>query len=661
MHRASDRSRHAGNTGELPCLHLHLDYYRFLLLNIINENYLGLDDKHERDRRQPGVSYMRENEIPIPEWLRLVRCGLPQLLQARGHHPSIAQKQKKRHKAFERQMTCRLGFEPLEQRALLSADLQFHHIIFNPTAGAASVQTGASGAVAAKVAQVGSSLPPSSRFYSIANSNRIRNQLDQRERGRPDDCHRGRLPTIPTSSTTCSSLTSNLVYLTRLASSILNQNGGTDLSQVPTDTTGGWESEEALDVEWAHAIAPGANIVLIEANSPSTANLLTAAVNTARSLSGVSVVSMSFGRSEYSSETALDSLFTSLSGHPVTFVASTGDSGSPGNYPAFSPNVVAVGGTSLYLSGNNYSSETAWSGSGGGQSSYESEPSYQSSVQSSGKRQIPDVSFDADPNTGVAIYDSYNGGSSDPWYQIGGTSLSSPCWAGLIAIADQLRAGQGLAALDGATQTLPKLYSLLAADFHKITNGSYDDITGLGTPIANKLVPDLALPPVPDMTVAKTHTGNFHPGDVGDTYTITVTNSGAAATSGTVSVVDTLPSGLTRHGPERFGLDRQSHNVNGESQRRAGRGRQLPGFDADGKRGRQRSGQRHQRGDRFRRRRDIHSQRHGQRSDDHRPAARPDHQQDPLRQFQAGRRRRHLFDYSNQFRFGSKQRHCERG
>ena len=101
-------------------------------------------------------------------------------------------------------------------------------------------------------------------------------------------------------------------------------------------------------------------------------------------------------------------------------------------------NVVAVGGTTLSLSGDTYVAESGWFG-GGGQSQYETEPGYQSAVQQSGMRQVPDVAFDADPYSGVAVYDSYSFGSTTPWIQVGGTSVSAPCWAGLVAIADQLR------------------------------------------------------------------------------------------------------------------------------------------------------------------------------------------------------------------------------
>src|SRR5205807_737888 len=106
-------------------------------------------------------------------------------------------------------------------------------------------------------------------------------------------------------------------------------------------------------------------------------------------------------------------------------------------------------------------------------------------------RASPDVAYDANPNTGFAVYDTYGQGG---WLQVGGTSASAPQWAALIAIADQGRALAGLGSLDGFTQTLPKLYQLPAADFHDITSGSngfaagpgYDLVTGRGSPVANK-------------------------------------------------------------------------------------------------------------------------------------------------------------------------------
>ena len=126
---------------------------------------------------------------------------------------------------------------------------------------------------------------------------------------------------------------------------VLNQNGGTNLPGA--DFSGNWEVEESLDVEWAHAMAPGADIVLVEASSPSYSDLLTA-VQTAAGLPGVSVVSMSWGGGEMPSETSFDSAFTTPSGHPgVTFIASSGDQGAPPSYPSVSPNVLSVGGTTL--------------------------------------------------------------------------------------------------------------------------------------------------------------------------------------------------------------------------------------------------------------------------------------------------------------------------
>jgi hypothetical protein len=313
--------------------------------------------------------------------------------------------------------------------------------------------------------------------------------------------------------------------------SVFNQNGNNITSSIGTSgqngvpavdpTTPGpgaddWEAEEALDLEWAHAIAPGAKIDLVEANSPSNTDLIATAVATAAGLPGVSVVSMSFTEGESSGQTSLDSTFTTPNGHQgVTFVASAGDDGWPGGYPAYSPNVLAVGGTTLVLNADNtIRSEVAWSqgsdtqnkqlATGGGTSQFETEPPYQDGVQITGLRTMPDVAFVADPNTGVTLFDSYNNGTSTPWQQIGGTSLSAPSWAALIAIANQGRVQANGTTLDSSTnstQTIGYLYALPSSDFHDINQGNngkfsagpgYDEVTGLGTPVANLLVPDLA-------------------------------------------------------------------------------------------------------------------------------------------------------------------------
>ena len=181
---------------------------------------------------------------------------------------------------------------------------------------------------------------------------------------------------------------------------------------------------------------------------------------------GVSVVSMSWGSAEYAGEAAFDGDFTTPAGHQgVTFVASTGDTGAPGLYPAYSPNVLAVGGTSLTLPADGtYGGESGWSNGGGGTSIFETQPAYQGGVQATGKRTIPDVAIDADPQTGVSVYDSYDDiNGAGPWMKTGGTSLAAPLWAALIAIADQGRVAAGGATLDGARQVMPALYALPAA------------------------------------------------------------------------------------------------------------------------------------------------------------------------------------------------------
>jgi subtilase family serine protease len=274
-----------------------------------------------------------------------------------------------------------------------------------------------------------------------------------------------------------------------------------------TQSNDNWAQEETLDVEWAHAIAPDAKIDVVEAASSNMSDLFNA-VNFARNQPGVVAVSMSFGGPEFAGETADDSLFTTPAGHTgITFIASSGDKGAaPGvEYPAASPNVLGVGGTSLYVNAaGNYLGETGWNNSlgagGGGYSRYEAEPSYQTGVQRAGVRTVPDVSLDADPNTGVDIYTTLPSTGRGSWQVIGGTSAAAPMWAGIIALADQGRAVAGKTSLIGNSQTLPALYSTTTrGDFHDITIGNngypagpgYDLDTGLGTPMVFNVVRDL--------------------------------------------------------------------------------------------------------------------------------------------------------------------------
>ncbi len=253
-----------------------------------------------------------------------------------------------------------------------------------------------------------------------------------------------------------------------------------------TKSNSGWTMETSLDVEWAHAIAPNAKILLIEAKTPSGANLLKA-IDYASSRKDVVAISMSWGGQEFSDETNLDSHFKSVSG--ASYFASSGDNGAGASWPASSPNVISVGGTTINLKNDGtFISETAWSGSGGGVSVFEKEPDYQKKInipKNYGMRAIPDVSFDADPKTGFAIYKS--GSSSKNWYVVGGTSASAPQWAGIQSL--------------GLSVTLSNIYKDKLSGgsieyFRDIKSGSngdcvyycdarthYDFVTGLGSPM----------------------------------------------------------------------------------------------------------------------------------------------------------------------------------
>jgi subtilase family serine protease len=210
----------------------------------------------------------------------------------------------------------------------------------------------------------------------------------------------------------------------------VNQTGGTKYPRANS----GWGLEIALDIEWAHAIAPGAKILLVEATTNSFTNLLAAEDYAA---AHATYVSNSWGGSESSGEKTYDSHFVKSG---VSFFVSSGDAGLPAEYPSASPNVISVGGTTLtFNTDGTLKSETGWSSGGGGCSKYETATSAQSGFSSyaqvncAGKRATPDVSLDADPNSGASVYDStrYNGQAG--WWRVGGTSLSSPMWAGRAA------------------------------------------------------------------------------------------------------------------------------------------------------------------------------------------------------------------------------------
>ncbi len=253
-----------------------------------------------------------------------------------------------------------------------------------------------------------------------------------------------------------------------------------------TKADSGWALETSLDVEWAHAIAPKAKILLVEAKTESGANLL-GAIDYAAKRKDVVAVSMSWGGAEFSDETGLDAHFTSVSG--AAFFASSGDDGWGASWPASSPNVVGVGGTSLdFSSRGTFVAESAWPGSGGGVSAYETEPGYQKSYKISkagGKRAIPDVSYNADPQSGYPVYKT-TGSSKNGWYEVGGTSAGAPQWAAIQSLGHSV----ALAAI-----YKDKASAGARSFFRDITSGSngdckyycaarkrYDYVTGLGSP-----------------------------------------------------------------------------------------------------------------------------------------------------------------------------------
>jgi subtilase family serine protease len=293
--------------------------------------------------------------------------------------------------------------------------------------------------------------------------------------------------------------------LTTGSISVYDPNGSPVITRSNQSDAAGWAIETALDVEWAQANAPDATIDLVVGYNDSFSYLLNA-VNYAIGLSPT-VISMSFGTAEdeFTANTAKSTLspweiaFNTASGKGIILVASSGDGGATEgtgaltvDYPAASQYVIGVGGTTLNLtSAGGYVSETAWSDSGGGygaaslSSVFGSEPGFQTSAKitdSTGMRGVPDVAFDANPNTGVYVYQ--NG-----WWAVGGTSVGAPNWAAIVAdYAGANSLSLNLTNLYGAvygnTTNYPK-------DIHDITSGNnghysagtgWDAVTGIGTP-----------------------------------------------------------------------------------------------------------------------------------------------------------------------------------
>ncbi len=244
----------------------------------------------------------------------------------------------------------------------------------------------------------------------------------------------------------------------------------------------GWDAEIALDMEWAHAMAPKAKIYLVESSSEAT---LFHAAQVAQNLPSVKEVSMSWGQTEDTIINEFDYDFVFQTATTV-FFASAGDTGGEHLYPALSPWVVDVGGTTLHMSGNSVTSETTWADSGGGPSSQELIPSYQLALQPmlGNRRGGPDVSAVADPATGVSVYDGEAGG----WIVLGGTSVSSPVMAGITNARGEFAGG--------TYAELSRLYDIYNSAnystlYRDITSGSdgvysagvgWDFATGVGVP-----------------------------------------------------------------------------------------------------------------------------------------------------------------------------------
>jgi subtilase family serine protease len=304
----------------------------------------------------------------------------------------------------------------------------------------------------------------------------------------------------------------------------------------------GWGMEESLDVEWAHAIAPNAKILLVEANSASTTDLLSA-VGYAAGRSDVIAISMSWGTNEFSGEQSYDGAFTSSYG--ATFFASAGDTGGAVIWPSSSGNVISVGGTTLTQTTTGYT-EKAWSSGGGGVSAYEPVPVSQASLGYQ-HRATPDVAYNADPNTGFLVLDTYG---YSGWYAVGGTSAGAPQWAAIHSLG-----------LSVTSNNLYKDYaqpSTYAVDFKDITSGSntvysattgYDLATGLGTPLTTNFAPVTTTP-----NYSLSPSSSSLTIQAGSTGTSTITATALNGYTGTVSFTVTDPNGWASVNPTSITL-----------------------------------------------------------------------------------------------------------
>jgi hypothetical protein len=251
----------------------------------------------------------------------------------------------------------------------------------------------------------------------------------------------------------------------------------------------GWNTETDLDIQWSHVMAPTAPIVVcLDTSNPDDCDQTFVTDG------------IPFGSNSFGGGSSDHSVWQAAEAAGVTLLASAGDSGAAAQYPASEPDGIGVGGTTITPSGSTYDSETAWADSGGGCDTSDAPPSYQigmtgypGACSSTSDRGVPDVSMDADPNSGVPVY--VNGASE----QIGGTSLSCPMWA---ASLDVIYDASGFSGFAG-----PTLYSLAKSSsyhsvFHDVTTGSngysatagWDPVTGVGTPNIGGLAKNFVTP-----------------------------------------------------------------------------------------------------------------------------------------------------------------------
>lgn len=279
-------------------------------------------------------------------------------------------------------------------------------------------------------------------------------------------------------------------------------------SQPPEDPTGGWELEEALDIEYAHAMAPNATIYLVEANSNYDSDLFPAVLVASNLVQcgktttcpagskGKGEVSMSWSGEEYPGELSLDQFFTTPG---VVYFAASGDEAGVG-YPCASPNVVCAGGTTTARNENNGNliGQIAWSDAGGGVSYYEPIPSYQKSnrqiVQQVGQyRGVPDISADSNPNTGAWVWDTFPYEETETgWFIVGGTSLATPLLAGIFNATGNFGSSsfgelQSLYSSRNQSSFNDIFYGACGYYSGSFSGAGWDLCTGLGAPYNLKL------------------------------------------------------------------------------------------------------------------------------------------------------------------------------